>query len=116
MIATAALWGGATIDFNVPREWKPKHLAPTVSSGTVRMISWNIDHGRRLDTLTGELKKEPGDILLLQEGDWNANRSGRIDVAEELARRLDLNVVYGIEFEELSQERETPAYIGQATL
>jgi endonuclease/exonuclease/phosphatase family metal-dependent hydrolase len=37
-------------------------------------------------------------------------------VAGQLARRLSLNLAYGIEFEELSQERGGPAFIGQATL
>jgi endonuclease/exonuclease/phosphatase family metal-dependent hydrolase len=37
-------------------------------------------------------------------------------VAADLANKLHLNFVYGVEFEELSQEHGRPAYIGQATL
>jgi endonuclease/exonuclease/phosphatase family metal-dependent hydrolase len=102
--------------FNVPRELK---LLPdsASSSKTLQIVSWNIDHGSRLETIAGELSQpaSPG-LCLLQEVDWNAARSGTLDVAAELARKLRLNMSYGIEFEELSQEHGQPAYIGQATL
>ena len=39
------------------------------------------------------------------------------NVAEELARRLQMNYVFGLEFEEITQgSRTSPAYHGQATL
>jgi endonuclease/exonuclease/phosphatase (EEP) superfamily protein YafD len=53
---------------------------------------------------------------LLQEVDFHSRRAGERDVAAELANRLRLNGAYAIEFEELSQEKGRPAYIGQATL
>jgi endonuclease/exonuclease/phosphatase family metal-dependent hydrolase len=80
------------------------------------IVSWNIDHGSHLETISAELSKQAADLYLLQEVDWNAARSGNIDVGAELARGLHLNMSYGIEFEELSQEHGQPAYIGQATL
>jgi endonuclease/exonuclease/phosphatase family metal-dependent hydrolase len=83
---------------------------------SMRIVTWNIDHGSRLDTVAQELEKNPAALYLFQEMDWNAERSGQKDVAAELAKRLHLNFAYGIEFEELSQERGHPAYIGQATL
>jgi endonuclease/exonuclease/phosphatase family metal-dependent hydrolase len=83
---------------------------------SMRIVTWNIDHGSRLDTVAQELEKDPAALYLFQEVDWNAERSGQKDVAAELAKRLHLNFAYGIEFEELSQERGHPAYIGQATL
>jgi endonuclease/exonuclease/phosphatase family metal-dependent hydrolase len=83
---------------------------------SMRIVTWNIDHGSRLDTVAQELEKNPAALYLFQEVDWNAERSGQKDVAAELAKRLHLNLAYGIEFEELSQERGHPAYIGQATL
>jgi len=53
----------------------------------------------------------------LQEVDLNARRTRRINVAEEIARRLQMNYVFGREFEELTQgSRTSPAYHGQATL
>jgi len=101
--------------FNVPRELKLLPDSP-VRLNTIRIVNWNIDHGSHLDTITEELTRQPVDLCLLQEVDWHDARSGNLDVAAELAHKLRLNMSYGIEFEELSQEHGQPAYIGQATL
>jgi endonuclease/exonuclease/phosphatase family metal-dependent hydrolase len=114
-LVSAGLLAAEAIDFNVARELNLA-TGPPPSLSPVRVVSWNIDHGSRLETLSVELRKEPADLCLLQEVDWNAARSDQEDVGRELARRLNLNMAYGIEFEELSQERGHPAYIGQATL
>jgi endonuclease/exonuclease/phosphatase family metal-dependent hydrolase len=83
-------------------------------------VSWNIDRGTQLPLIGDELSKNPADLYLLQEVDCNTRRSGNTDEAAELARRLDVNLSYAVEFEELSQEQEqphqSPAYTGQATL
>lgn len=81
------------------------------------MLSWNIDRGKRLPSIEKELSRERPDLCLLQEVDWGTKRTNGADVAEELARFLHLNMAYGTEFEELSQQIDSkPAYIGQATL
>jgi endonuclease/exonuclease/phosphatase family metal-dependent hydrolase len=103
------------IDFNVARDLKYSSEAPP-DPRAMRVVSWNIDRGSHLDTLATELAEHPADLCLLQEVDWNATRSGNLDVGAELGKRLHLNMSYGIEFEELSQEHGNPAYIGQATL
>lgn len=103
--------------FSTPRLIQRATPSSTASRRTIRIVSWNIDHGKQLATIEAELAREPGDVYLLQEVDWNAKRTGSTDVAIELARFLHLNMAYGIEFEELSQEGHgKPAYIGQATL
>ncbi len=101
-------------DVNTPRELR--RVAGDGSIKTLRIVTWNIDHGDRLQQITSYLHRHEPDLLLLQEVDWNASRSGLKDVAFELARSLNLNASYGIEFEELSQEKDGAAYIGQATL
>jgi endonuclease/exonuclease/phosphatase family metal-dependent hydrolase len=102
-------------DVNAPRE--VRRVPGNGQTKTIRIETWNIDHGSRLDQITEELRKTGADLTLLQEVDWNAARSGYKDVAFELAERLGMNVSYGIEFEELSQEQNGgTAYIGQATL
>jgi endonuclease/exonuclease/phosphatase family metal-dependent hydrolase len=111
----AVLCASEANDFNVARELN-LHPQPPGANSAVRVVSWNIDRGSHLDVISSELKQDPADVLLLQEVDWNAARSGGLDVAAELAHRLNLNMAYAIEFEELSQERAKPAYIGQATL
>ena len=100
--------------FNTPREVKV--VPPRPQSTPLRVVSWNIDRGAQLDLIASELEKAPPDLCLLQEVDWNDTRSGNRDVGAELARRLQLNLSYGIEFEELSQEHGQRAFIGQATL
>lgn len=100
--------------FNKPREFKLVHGNGDLKS--IRVVSWNIDRGEALNTIASELERNAADLYLLQEVDWNAARSGLKDEAVDLAQRLHLNVAYGVEFEELSQERNGPAFIGQATL
>ncbi len=100
--------------FLAPREVQSFPVKGDVKS--ISIVTWNVDHGSAVNTISTELAKYPSSICLLQEVDWNAARSGDHDVAAELARRLHLNLAYGIEFEELSQKRAAPAYIGQATL
>jgi endonuclease/exonuclease/phosphatase family metal-dependent hydrolase len=105
-------------EFNTPRQIVT--VAPESNAKSIRVVSWNIDRGEQLNLIASELARDPADLCLLQEVDWNANRSGQIDIGGELARRLHLNLWYGIEFEELSQEHgQQPgkqAFIGQATL
>jgi endonuclease/exonuclease/phosphatase family metal-dependent hydrolase len=102
-------------NFDAVRELKFASVERAAHS--MRVVTWNIDRGTRLDTVAAELEKNPAALYLFQEVDWNAERSGNKDIAAELAKRLHLNGSYGIEFQELSQERgQQPAYIGQATL
>lgn len=101
-------------DFNKPRELQQIRGDGVLRS--IRIVTWNIDRGSEFRTIGSELAENPVDLCLLQEVDWKTNRTGQADVAAELAKRLRLNLSYGIEFEELSQERGQPAFIGQATL
>jgi endonuclease/exonuclease/phosphatase family metal-dependent hydrolase len=102
-------------EFNTPRQIVTVQASRELRS--VRLATWNIDRGGDWPIVEAELQHCPADLLLLQEVDWNTIRSGGRDEAAELARRLQLNASYGIEFEELSQEKgESQAFIGQATL
>lgn len=57
------------------------------------------------------------DLVLLQEVDVGARRTGRVDVAALLAARLQLNSLFAAEFVELGQGTpRRPAYHGQAVL
>lgn len=110
---------GLGADFLTPRE--ETFVPSTDSSTSIRVVSWNIDRGTQLPLIGDELAKNPADLYLLQEVDSNTKRAANVDEAAELSRRLNVNLSYAVEFEELSQEREddphkTPAYTGQATL
>ncbi len=83
----------------------------------MRVVNWNIERGLQLPAILDFLESQNADLLILQEVDLNARRTGRLNVAEEIARRLQMNYVFGREFEELTQgSRTSPAYHGQTTL
>src|SRR5690242_6087378 len=83
----------------------------------IRVVDWNIDRGLRLHAITDFLASQDADLLTLQEVDLNARRTHVRNVAEELARKLRMNYVFGVEFQEMTQgSRTSPAYHGQATL
>ena len=83
---------------------------------TIRVINWNIDRGLHLPEVTDFIASQQPDLVTLQEVDLNARRTHFRNVAEELARKLQMNYVFGREFEELTQgSRTSPAYHGQAT-
>jgi len=84
---------------------------------SIRVVDWNIDRGSQLRSIIDFLGDANADILILQEVDINARRTHRLNIAEEIARKLRLNYVFGREFVELTQgSNASPAYHGQATL
>jgi len=88
--------------------WPPRSL---------RIVDWNIDRGLQLQAVISFLAGTNADILILQEVDLNARRTQRLNIAEEIARRLKMDYVFGREFQELVQgSKSSPAYHGQAIL
>jgi endonuclease/exonuclease/phosphatase family metal-dependent hydrolase len=82
-----------------------------------RIVSWNIERGLQLPKILDFLGSIQADLLLLQEVDLNARRTRYRDIASEVARFLNLNYVFGMEFQELSEGgAASPAYHGMATL
>ena len=82
-----------------------------------RIVDWNIDRGLKLSSVVDFLGDAQADIIILQEVDINAYRTHRVNVAQEIAKKLRLNYVFGREFVELTQgTKANPAYHGQATL
>jgi len=82
--------------------------------GTLRVVSWNIDRGCCFDQIVAFLAQHNADLILLQECDLNAKRSGYRNVARDLAQALKMSYAFGVEFVELSQGDS--ALHGQATL
>jgi endonuclease/exonuclease/phosphatase family metal-dependent hydrolase len=84
---------------------------------SLRIVDWNIERGQQLQDVTDFLVGVNADILILQEVDLNARRTHRLNIAETIARKLEMNYVFGREFQELVQgSKDSPAYHGQATL
>src|ERR1700750_1464531 len=84
---------------------------------SLKIVDWNIDRGQQLQGVTDFLGGVNADILILQEVDLNARRTHRLNIAQEIARKLEMDYVFGCEFQELVQgSKSSPAYHGQATL
>ena len=84
---------------------------------SIRVVNWNINRGLRLQKVIEFLASSKADVFLLQESDLNARRTHHLNVAKEIAQKLQMNYVFGREFQELTQgSRASPAYHGQATL
>jgi endonuclease/exonuclease/phosphatase family metal-dependent hydrolase len=85
--------------------------------GSIRVVNWNINRGLQLQRVIEFLASAKADLVLLQETDLNARRTHHLNVAREIAQKLQMNYVFGREFQELTQgSRASPAYHGQATL
>jgi len=84
---------------------------------SIRVVDWNINRGLKLSGIIDFLHSAGADLILLQECDLNARRTQRLNIAREIARKLNLNYVFGREFQELAQgSSDSPAFHGQATL
>src|SRR5262249_38112505 len=84
---------------------------------SIRVVDWNNDRGLQLSSIVDFLASARADLLILQEVDLNARRTQRLNIAREIAQKLQMNYVFGCEFQELTQgSRNPPAYHGQATL
>jgi len=89
---------------------------PPWSRDAIRIFSWNIERGLQFPAILDFLRTAQADLILLQEVDLHARRTQHRDVAYELARSLQVNYVFGKEFQELGANSSLPAYHGQATL
>lgn len=76
-------------------------LLPVQQHETIRVVSYNIRHGRGNDDIVdlnrtaAVLRAQRPDIVGLQEVDDRAKRSGTIPEAEELGKALSLNHAFG---------------------
>lgn len=100
--------------------WQPRlggAILRAHAGTTLRVMSWNIERGVRFAEIRQHLGREAADLVLLQEADWEARRSGGRRIAEELASALGLEWVFAPEFLELGQRiGGRDAWHGQATL
>jgi endonuclease/exonuclease/phosphatase family metal-dependent hydrolase len=96
---------------------EPARLAGSPRAGALKVVTWNIEQGRRFADIVRILRALEPDVILLQEVDRACQRSGGRDVARDLAHALDMNWVTGGEFQEVGEGRgETAALTGQAIL
>lgn len=101
------LESGSFLCTPLPRDWPE----------TVRVLSWNINRGVQLNRIIDFLAGARADLILLQETDVNARRTGHRNIPRDIAQALRMNYIFGREFVELGQgSRTNPAYHGQTTL
>ena len=62
------------------------HDATPLARATI--FDWNIDRGKDLDDIEGQMRKLNPDLCIFQEVDLDARRSGGIDVAKRLAEKF----------------------------
>jgi endonuclease/exonuclease/phosphatase family metal-dependent hydrolase len=103
------------------KEIEAGSFAPSLSAlwppGSIRVVDWNINRGLRLNGILDFLSSARADLIMLQECDLNARRTHRLNIACEIAQKLEMNYVFGREFQELTQgSNSSPAYHGQVTL
>ena len=76
-------------------------------SGFTRIVQWNIEKGKRLDSVLKVLQENQAfrwaDVILLNEADRGMNRSGNRHVAQEIAGRLGMHMVFGPAHVELTK-------------
>ncbi len=80
-------------------EWDLRPAAPPRTDGKrVRVVAWNIERGKRFESLLDHLQHHPvlgsADLLLLTEVDIGMGRSGNRNVPRELARALGMRYVF----------------------
>src|SRR5215469_7854261 len=90
---------------------------PRQQPKSLTVISWNINRGLQLNAVIDFLARSSADLILLQETDIHARRTRCGNIPCEIAQALQMNYVFGREFEELAQGKaNSPAHHGQATL
>lgn len=68
----------------------------------LKVMTWNIKWATlsSIDTLAEQIKEQNPDVVALQEVDRNAERTGGVDQAGELAERLGMNYAFAAAREE----------------
>jgi len=94
--------------------------APLEAPKSLGMLVFNMERGVHLDELTDFLKHcpevHPFDVILANELDDGCVRSGQKDTTRELAQRLNMNYVFGLEFIELANGEDAKGHHGNAIL
>src|SRR5947207_7186232 len=121
-----ALWVSSAIA--VTRFIKSNLRSRTMWNQAIRLVTWNIEKGKRWSLLERCLETESirsADIFCLQEVDDGMARSGNRRIAYEIAERLGMQVVFGQTFKEFTKGigeeltapgENTTAIQGNATL
>jgi endonuclease/exonuclease/phosphatase family metal-dependent hydrolase len=74
------------------------------STSALTILTWNVEQGTKLEAIVEALQGPlRADVYALQEVDRYTRRSGFQALPGRIARQLDVDYVFGAEFEELAQ-------------
>ena len=96
-----------------------RNLPARAAGGSLRVVAFNAAGGARISEIARRLSTSPvagSSIILLCEADWRTRRSGRREVASELAARLGMSMAYLPEFGRPGRGGEDIAFMGNAIL
>ena len=79
---------------------------------TLRILSWNIAHGRSLSKISETIKRIKPDIACLQEVDWGNERTNGRDNLQLIAEETNMLGLFGIEFFEVCSPRRSAKLAG----
>jgi len=86
---------------------QPDKLVENPEKPEVKMLSWNIERGYKVDEQIDYLKQTNPDIICLQEVDWDCERTGNQNIALKIAKEAKYKyVVYTTEFLELDGSKK----------
>ena len=92
--------------------------APAETPDSLGLLVFNMERGVHLDELGDFLEtcpeSRPFDVILANELDDGCVRSGQKDTTKELAERLGMNYVFGLEFIELVNGEDDKGFHGNA--
>lgn len=91
---------------------------PVGTADSLGLLVFNMERGVHLTELGDFLEicpeAKPYDVILANELDDGCVRSGQKDTAKELAQRLGMNYVFGLEFIELVNSEDAKGFHGNA--
>ena len=92
--------------------------APAEKADTIHTLVFNMERGTHLTELGDFLQTCPDvfpcDVILANELDDGCLRTGQKNTTRELAERLGMNYVFGLEFIELAEPQDSKGYHGNA--
>jgi endonuclease/exonuclease/phosphatase family metal-dependent hydrolase len=85
-------------------QWPTEDSSLRLLSDPFTFATWNIERGLKLERIEHELATAlHADVLVLQEVDRFARRTGFRDIAADLAQATRMHQAFGVEFIELAQ-------------
>ena len=82
---------------------KGNYSHPVSRGPAARILNWNIDRGKHFQGILAAIRETRPDLCIFQEVDLGARRTGRQDIAQELAKVFGMNYALAPEFRELGQ-------------